>query len=200
MRVEARNLLLHKAVRRAAQPAGEVVELRDASRVLVRPVRSTDAPLLADGFERLSSRSRHMRFLIGKNALSAKELRYFTDVDHHDHEALGAIDASSGRGVGIARFIRAADDPHVADVAVTVVDEWQGRGLGTALMSRLSCRAQQEGIRCFSALVSVNNTAVLALLRRMDADVDLMSYEHDVVTYEISLRARKPCGAISAAL
>jgi hypothetical protein len=73
-------------------PEGRPVVLRDGSAVLIRQVRSTDAPLLADGFARLSAASRQMRFLGVKKELSAAELRYFTDVDHHDHEALAALD------------------------------------------------------------------------------------------------------------
>ena len=112
--------------------------LRDGSAVLIRQVRSTDAPLLADGFARLSTRSRWMRLLGTKTTLSAAELRYFTEVDHHDHEAIGALSAADGRGVGLARYVRDADDPQAAEIAVTVVDDWQGRGLGTELLSWLS--------------------------------------------------------------
>ena len=72
---------------------GRPVVLRDGSTVLIRQVHSADAPLLADGFARLSTRSRQLRFLTPKKELSPAELRYFTDVDHHDHEALGALDA-----------------------------------------------------------------------------------------------------------
>src|SRR5262249_54916369 len=78
-----------------------LVALRDGSAVLLRQVRSTDAALVADGFARLSPRSRQLRFLTAKNRLSAAELRYFTDVDHHDHEALVAVNPADGRGVGI---------------------------------------------------------------------------------------------------
>jgi hypothetical protein len=106
---------------------GRPVVLRDGSPVLIRPVRGTDAPLLADGFTRLSARSRQMRFLTRKNELTEAELRYFTEVDHHDHEALGALSAADGRGVGIARYIRDAGDRQAAEIAVTVVDDWQGR-------------------------------------------------------------------------
>ena len=106
-------------------PKGRPVVLRDGSAVLIRQVRSTDAPLLADGFARLSAASRQMRFLGVKIELSAAELRYFTDVDHHDHEALVALDRSGQQGVGIARFIRDADDPQAAEIAVTIVDKWQ---------------------------------------------------------------------------
>jgi hypothetical protein len=72
----------------------KTVVLRDRSAVLIRPVRSADAPLLADGFARLSDASRQMRFLTRKKRLSPAELRYFTDVDHRDHEALGAARAA----------------------------------------------------------------------------------------------------------
>jgi hypothetical protein len=64
--------------------------------VLIRPIQSADAPLLADGFARLSAKSRQMRFLSVKNELSMAELRYFTEIDHHDHEALGAVDHADG--------------------------------------------------------------------------------------------------------
>ena len=73
---------------------GTRVVLRDGSRVLIRQVRSAGAALLADGFSRLSPQSRWMRFLGGKGTLTAAELHYLTDVDHHDHEALGALEHS----------------------------------------------------------------------------------------------------------
>src|SRR6201989_1210323 len=98
--------------------ASAPVVLRDGSAVLIRQVRGTDAPLLAAGFARLSAASRQMRFLGVKKELSAAELRYFTDVDHHDHEALGALDRAGGHGVGIAPYIPDADDPPGAQIAV----------------------------------------------------------------------------------
>ena len=148
---------------------GTPVVLRDASTVLIRPVRSTDAPLLADGFARLSPQSRQMRFLGTKTTLSAAELRYFTKVDHYDHEAIGALSAADGRGVGIARYVRDAGDPQAAEIAVTVVDDWQGRGLGTELLSRLSGRARQAGIHRFTALVAAENVAMAGLARKLGA-------------------------------
>jgi hypothetical protein len=115
---------------------GRSVVLRDGSKVSIRQIRSTDAPLLADGFTRLSARSRQLRFLRSKPELSTAELRYLTDVDHHDHEALGALDHTDGRGVGIARYIRDAHDPRSAEIAVTVVDAcWAGGWAPNCLLS-----------------------------------------------------------------
>lgn len=164
------------------------VVLRDGSEVLIRQVQSADAPLLADGFARLSAESRRLRFLRGKDELSPAELRYFTEVDHHDHEALGALNHLDGRGVGIARYIRHAEDPQAAEIAVTIVDDWQGRGLGTELLAQLSDRARQEGIRRFTALVSADNVAVAGLLRNISAG--LVRRESSTLEYEITLA---PC-------
>ena len=166
-------------------PEGRPVVLRDGSPVLIRQVRSTDARLLADGFGRLSAASRQMRFLGVKKELSAAELRYFTDVDHHDHEALGALDLADGHGVGIARYVRDAEDPQAAEIAVTIVDDWQGRGLGTELLAQLSDRARQEGIRRFTALADAGNIAVAALLR--NAGARLVRRGRGTVEYEITL-------------
>ena len=164
---------------------GTPATLRDGSTVLIRQVRGTDAPLLADGFARLSARSRQLRFLGPKKMLSAAELRYLTDVDHHDHEAIGALSPAEGRGVGVARYIRDADDPEAAEIAVTIADDWQGRGLGTELLARLSDRARQAGIGRFTATVSADNVAMPRLLWKMGAE--LTGYGPGTVDYEVAL-------------
>jgi RimJ/RimL family protein N-acetyltransferase len=158
--------------------------LRDGSKVAIRQVRSTDAALLADGFARLSERSRQLRFLGVKNHLTVAELRYLTDVDHHDHEALGAL-SRDGRGVGVARFIRDTEDPDSAEVAITIVDEWQGRGLGTKLLELLSDRAREEGVARFTAAVAADNIASSKMVR--NAGGVLISSERAVHEYEIRL-------------
>lgn len=166
---------------------GKRVVLRDGSEVLIRQVHRADAALLADGFARLSSESRRLRFLTGKPELSAAELQYFTEIDHHDHEALGALQDLDGRGLGIARYIRSAADPQAAEVAVAIADDWQGRGLGTELLTELAERARQEGIRRFTAMVAADNVAVVGLLRNISADVHPMRSEAGSVDYEITL-------------
>jgi RimJ/RimL family protein N-acetyltransferase len=174
---------------------GRPVILRDGSAVLIRPVRSADAPLVADGFARLSARSRQLRFLTPKKELSPAELRYFTDVDHHDHEALGALDHADGRGVGIARYVRDTDDRQAAEIAVTVIDDWQGRGLGTELVAQLSDRARSEGIRRFTALVAADNPAMANMLRNVRAS--LTSREPGGLRYEITLGPAEQYSAAS---
>jgi acetyltransferase len=174
-----------QARERSRPAAGErIVVLRDGSGVLVRPVRSTDILLLADGFARLSERSRRMRFLGPKRTLSPAELRYYADVDHHDHEALIALDPASGRGAGVARYVRDADDPQAAEIALTVTDDWQRRGLGTELLARLSYRARQEGIGRFTGVVSYDNVPMGMMMRGVGAvetDRSLGTVEYEIM-------------------
>ena len=143
---------------------GRTVTLRDGARVRLRPIAAEDKPLLAASFERLSEESRYRRFLTAKSRLSAPELAYLVDqVDHSDHEAITALDTDTGALLGIARYVRSAEDPETAEVAVTVADDWQRRGLGRALLDRLADRARREGVRRFSALVLGENRAALGL-------------------------------------
>lgn len=143
----------------------ERTRLRDGSSVLIRPLTPEDQDLLRAGFERLSDRSRYMRFQSPLASLSDRQLSYLTDVDHHDHEALVAIDPETGAGVGVARFVRIEDG--VAECAVAVADDWQGRGVATQLLDRLVDRAREEGVDRFTALVLAENSEALRLLERL---------------------------------
>ena len=69
-----------------------------------------------------------------------------------DHEAIGALDAASRKAVGVARYVRDDEQPHIAEAALTVADAWQRRGLGDKLLRRLRDRATASGIRRFTAL------------------------------------------------
>jgi RimJ/RimL family protein N-acetyltransferase len=143
------------------------ITLRSGHRVLVRALRPDDAPGLAEAFEQLSETSRYRRFFTAKPRLSDRSLAFLTGVDHRDHEALVAVAPGSGQLVGVTRFIRNPREPDRAEVAVTVIDSWQRRGLGTALLRELAQRAEQEGIRHFTADILAENQPMLTLARRL---------------------------------
>jgi GNAT superfamily N-acetyltransferase len=169
------------------------ITLRDGARVTLRPTAPEDKPLIAATFERLSEASRYRRFFTTKHELSPAELAYLVDVDHTDHEAIIAIDRSSGEALGVARYIRAKGDAEVAEVAevaVTVADDWQHRGLGRALLDHLAYRARREGVRRFSALVQGDNPTALRLLE----DVGDTRREWDSGVVEIVLELPPAAG------
>lgn len=139
----------------------------DPAPIVIRPIRPDDKEAVARGFSRLGERSRYRRFLAPHGDLSRAELRYFTEVDHVDHEALVAIDPATAEGVGVARYVRLADDSAAAEMAVAVVDDWQGRGVGGRLTAALAERARAEGIRRFTALVLAENERVVSLLQEL---------------------------------
>jgi RimJ/RimL family protein N-acetyltransferase len=147
----------------------ERLTLRDGTRVDVRPIRGDDRARLQRAFDRLSAESRRRRFLVPMARLSSAMLTYLTEVDHHDHEALVALDPATGEGVGVARFVRLRGRREAAEAAVTVADAWQGRGLGTLLVELLAQRARDEGVRRFTALLLADNDDMLDLLARLGA-------------------------------
>ena len=146
----------------------ELTTLRDGSRVLIRPVRRADRERFEDGFARLSHESRYRRFLGFKKRLTEKELVFFTEFDRPGQEALGALDPTSGEGVGVARYVRLGDSD-AAEASVVVVDAWQGRGVGGALLERLALLARETGIRRFVATLLPDNRAMLNLFERLGA-------------------------------
>lgn len=150
----------------AASPTAEHVVFDDGLELLLRPVRADDKRRIAQAFERLSPRTRYRRFFAPMVRLGEQDLRYLTEVDHHDHEAIAAVNPENGMIVAVARYVR-SDDPTEAEVAVVVGDPWQGRGVATALLQRLVGRAREEGIDHFVALVMSDNAEALELFRHL---------------------------------
>jgi len=146
---------------------GAPIALRDGSRVRVRQGHSSDRDLLLRGFARLSQESRYRRFLAPKPELSEANIHYLTEIDHHDHEAMIALDEATGEGIGVARYVRDSERPAVAEVAVTVIDDWQGRGLGTLLLEVISARAREEGITTFTALMLATNHEMMDVINAL---------------------------------
>ena len=160
------------AVARASRATGTLelrgeVQLRDGSLVEIRPLRPDDKAGLAAGFARLSELSRYRRFMSPTARLTSGQLAYLTELDHHDHEALVAIDPASRYGLGVARYVRSRDEEREAEFAVAVADDWQRRGLGTALLRALAARAREEGITRFTGLIQAENRSIQALLQTL---------------------------------
>ena len=142
----------------------ETVELRDETRIDVRPIEPGDRERLHRAFHRLSPESRYRRFFAPLTDLSERDLSYLTEIDHHDHEALAALDPATGEIVGVARYVR-GDEPDLAEASIVVADDWQHRGVATALLERLAPLAREAGITHFVALVLSENRDAIELFR-----------------------------------
>jgi GNAT superfamily N-acetyltransferase len=167
---------------------GAPIALRDGSRVHIRQLRHSDGQLLLRGFRRLSPESRYRRFLAPTPKLSDGTVRYLVEIDHGNHEALIAVDQQHDEGVGVARYVRDPARPDAAEVAVTVIDDWQGRGLGTLLLEGITMRAREEGIDTFTALMLVENRQMMDLLERLGA-VRVVDRASGTVEVEVHLPA-----------
>jgi RimJ/RimL family protein N-acetyltransferase len=140
------------------------ISLRDGTQLIVRPIAAADRERLAAAYASMSEASLYRRFMSPKRVLSGRELTYFTEVDHRTHEALLAIDPATGAIVGEARYAVGSDDPGSGDLAFAVVDEWQGRGVGSALARRLVVAARAAGLARLTASTLAMNHPARALL------------------------------------
>lgn len=147
--------------------------LEDGGCILVRPLVPADRDELALRYDELSPESRRRRFVSAPERLSPALLDHLVDVDGVDRVALVAIDLDDHDepGVGIARFVRNAARPNEAEVAVTVADAHQRRGIGTVLVNELGAVARRLGITVFTASVMWENADVVDALRAAGATV-----------------------------
>lgn len=151
------------------------VRLRGGQHVWLRVIEAADAADLQGAFARLSEQSRYERFLTGTPHLTDALATVLADVDHVDREAVVALPHRRSRNlIGVARYARDAGRPDEADLAVTVADAWQGRGLGTTLVAALADLARANGVRVFTVDMLAGNSAMRALARSAggEAEVD----------------------------
>jgi RimJ/RimL family protein N-acetyltransferase len=143
--------------------------LRDGHTVLIRAIRPDDKQRLAELHGRLSSEAIYYRFLGAKKRLTSGELVYLTELDFHRQAALVAIleAAGSQRIAGVGRYACEPGGPDDrAEVAITVEDAEQGRGIGTLLLKHLMRVARAEGITRFDAHLLSDNLKMIRLLER----------------------------------
>jgi len=170
-------------------PAGRV-RLADGTEIALRPLRPGDGNLLEAGFGRLSERSRYRRFLAPVPRLSESMLAFLTSVDGVNHRAWGAVvtEPSGAVPAGVVRWVRSKKDPAVADMAVTVIDDYQGRGLGGLLQDVAVIDAFAFGLERFEGLVLGENVASRRMLARGGAS--LRPDGGGVLAFTLELRPR----------
>lgn len=176
-------------------PAWRVVRtLRDGTSITIRPITPDDREELRREFQQTSAQTRYLRFLGVVGELSEAMLTYLTDVDQHDHIALVATttspDLKTERGIGVARVIRLKGSPDVAEAAITVRDDMQKNGVGSALAFEIERAARMRGIRRIRAEVLERNAAMRSILEGAGAK-RVPSESHETISYDIEVSGER---------
>lgn len=172
-----------------------VAKLRDDVEVFIRPIRPDDEPLMREMFYDFSDQTKYLRYHASVKAMPHNKLQVFCTVDYDTEMALVALVGKPGEEqvVGVARYMTDAEQGS-AEVAFTVRDDWQRRGLGTYFFNRLVQIATEKGIRVFHAYVLVENSGMLKIFHRSGLVVESVN-EGDVVRVTMRLPAAGGPGA-----
>jgi acetyltransferase len=144
-----------------------------------------------EGFQELSSESRHLRFFTAVRDLPENVRTRLAQVDGQRNAAVVAFDAAAmlpdhpeGRPIGVARWMSGEDGP--PELSITVIDAYQGMGVGTRLMDALLALARKRGVRRIVADVLRENTGMRTLVNRYRSVVQ-RSGDPLVVRYRIDV-------------
>jgi GNAT superfamily N-acetyltransferase len=140
--------------------------LPDGRRIEIRALRPDDQVDLLAAIDRASSQSLYRRFFGAKRDFSEKEVAFFLNIDFINHVALVAVAEESGRAVIVAGGRYVVGPPGVAEVAFVVIDEYQGQGIGAALLRHLAVVARGAGLKEFTAEVLPDNIPMLKVFEK----------------------------------
>lgn len=143
----------------------ELLQLKSGGKVLLRPVLPSDAKLLVGFFEKLSTRTRYLRFLHRLTSPSEEMLNKFVHLNYVADFAMVALTYVEERAEVIAISRYSLDrQKATADLAVTVRDDWQRLGLGRLLLEKVIDVGKQQGIGQFTGVMDVQNDIMKKIL------------------------------------
>ena len=142
------------------------VRVRDGTRLLLRPVLPGDDERTVHGHIQFSSETLYRRFMTARLPSPAL-MHYLSEVDYVDHFVWVVTEGSDP--VADARFVRDEADPTIAEIAFTVADAYQGRGIGSFLIGALSIAARVDGVERFSARMLSDNLPMRTIMDRYGA-------------------------------
>jgi RimJ/RimL family protein N-acetyltransferase len=159
--------------------------LRGGRRVEIRALRPDDRAGLAAAVARSSSESLYRRFFSVKRSFTESEIDFFLNVDFVDHVALVAVLEENGRPAiaGGARYV--VVQPGTAEMAFAVVDEYQGQGIGAALMRHLAAIAVSAGLKTLIAEVLPDNLPMLKVFEKSGFP---RSVKHEAQVVHVSMK------------
>jgi acetyltransferase len=145
-------------------------KLTDGTTIGIGFVGPEDEERLLSGFKKLSPQTKLYRFHCSKQELSKNEKNYLLNIDNVNHLGIGAVDLDKSYdvGIGLARYIKEKEDPTRAEAAITVIDDYQNRGIGTYLFKELLVYANKNGIRTLTSYVLKENLKMIRILDKFN--------------------------------
>jgi GNAT superfamily N-acetyltransferase len=143
-----------------------VEQLRDGRQVEIRALKPTDEQAMLAAVDRTGAQSLYRRFFGAKRHFSDKEKAFFLNVDFANHVAMVAVAQEDGRSIIIGGGRYVVVRPGTAEVAFAVIDEYQGKGIGAALMRHLTLLARAGGIKELIAEVLPENIPMLKVFEK----------------------------------
>jgi len=140
--------------------------LPDGRRMEIRALRPEDQVNLLAAVDRTSAQSLYRRFFGAKRGFSEQEVAFYLNINFIDHVALVAVVEEEGRAVIVAGGRYVVERPGVAEVAFAVIDEYQGQGIGAALLRHLAVLARGTGLKEFTAEVLPGNIPMLKVFEK----------------------------------
>jgi len=146
----------------------------------IRPISPDDKIPLQVGLQMLSPESIRQRFFSPKKGFSPEELKFLTEVDQDNHLAYVAVHNCEGKQLpaGVIRAIRKKDDNQMAEIGITIVDCYQGKGLGTRLLSAIATRAKEVGITTLYGDYHTSNLKMAKLLEKFSRNHQPLKVKH----------------------
>jgi GNAT superfamily N-acetyltransferase len=162
---------------------------RQGAPLIIRSTHKGDRLAMQNILRQLSPTSLYMRFLAPKRQLSDRDLDYLTNIDQAKHVALIAelIGPQDHFPVGVARYICDADDPSVAELAISVVENYQRRGIGTLLLRHLLLLAKRNGITKVYGLALSENVRLISMVEHLELPTKFELADDGLVKISIAL-------------
>ncbi len=156
--------------------------LRDNTYLCFKKLEKDDREKFIEGFQKLSKASVYHRFFGFIKELSDEQLEEFLNTDTKNHVAWAAFDIEKDdfSGVGVGRFKRSETSQREAELALTVIDEYHGKGVGTILLAILYYLAGKLEIDIFTGIMLSDNAKLIRRFKELGAKMTRTGNEYEM--------------------
>jgi RimJ/RimL family protein N-acetyltransferase len=155
---------------------------KDNTYLCFKALEREDRDKFIEGFKKLSPKTVYHRFFGFMKELTPRQLEDLLNIDKKDHVAWAAFDIVDDEaiGIGVGRFRRSLDNPQEAELALTVIDEYQFKGVGTILLGIMYYLASHLDINTFTAVILSDNSKLIRRFKELGAQMTRVGTEYEM--------------------